>query len=225
VSSPPVVKTALATSKQLSTLPQGQHKRTTDSPMYVTDLTMISSTVTITSGSTSTTVLPSLANTVTTRSNLPTYATACGGAATRYASACSCAGVTKTTSTAPIPTATAISPAVDQGCGTGTNYFDGTNARYCSNGSCYCRLRTSGPTTCSTTFGCGGRIICTSDSDCTDGDVCVLGTLCSPDGSTAICAPASAFLACANAASSARLFRKAATPLIGWSDPIGPAFD
>jgi hypothetical protein len=42
---------------------------------------------------------------------IPTYASACSGSV-RYSSACSCIGITGTTSTAPTPIATATAPAV-----------------------------------------------------------------------------------------------------------------
>jgi hypothetical protein len=71
-------------------------------------------TTTITSGSTSTTILPETTEIVVAPSVLPAYAktacTASGIASARFASACSCAGVTETTSTAPVPTATVVVP-------------------------------------------------------------------------------------------------------------------
>jgi len=95
-------------------LPQSSSRVNTDcSSFQLATFYPAATTVTVTADVQSTTIILPDANSITVvPSNLPAYAIAgcTGQAAARFASACSCAGVTETTSTAPVQTATVIVP-------------------------------------------------------------------------------------------------------------------
>lgn len=172
------------------------------------------STITITSGSTSTTISPSLTATTVTPSSFPAYvSTACsngGNPSSRFASACSCAGVTKTTTTVAIPTVTIVVPTPsnpNRGC---NNPYSGSKntVTTCSglsvNGqTCYCHPDIDGSGYCGLGSFCGAT--CTKDADCPADSICSSDSYCPGN----VCLDASAFVACRSSNNPSRLFRKA----------------
>jgi len=138
-------------------------------------------------------------------SAVPTYASACSGSA-RYSSACSCAGVTRTTITASTPlTTTTSSPTT-----TSTILYQpcaDTNSYSCSTDACYCFPAARGGGICLDPDGTCTNA-CKSDADCVyngQGSFCVTGNNCN-DGSTCSDPPEAA--GCVNGASVKRLFRR-----------------
>lgn len=155
-------------------------------------------TTTIASGSTSTTILPETTGTTVAPFSLPAYAkTACtpsGSASARFASACSCAGVTKTTTTARVPVATVIVPTGGDvpSCDNPLRYdtYDGSSnvCMRSSSDTCEynCYQRISGGNVCVQADPPCGRN-CNSDTECDSGDVCITNTFCRRSN----CVPAS----------------------------------
>ncbi|CAD0114593.1 unnamed protein product [Aureobasidium uvarum] len=155
------------------------------SSFQLTTVYPAATTITTTSGSVFTTIVPDTAGLTIAPSYLPSYANAActpsGIASARFASACSCAGVSAATTTAATPTATVVVPVFT--CNNPLNANTGANigTNTCSRGASdactyYCDQDISGGGVCVQNAGCGPS--CSSDSDCGSGNVCVTNTFC-----------------------------------------------
>jgi len=140
---------------------------------------------------------------------VPTYASACSGTV-RYASACSCWGITAHTTFAPTPTSTvtATVTAVPTACsnpGSCGTFFIISDPSCGDFGVCTCAEDSDGSAKCVQDASCGNQA-CTSDSDCSAGPqgqagVCWTNNCCGSN----ICTFASTI--CANPQARSRLFR------------------
>lgn len=168
-------------------------------------------TITITSGSTGTTIIPETAGLTIAPSILPGYAKAActptGVASARFASACSCAGVSASTSTATQATATVVVPTGSRACQDPVSlerYVIGDaskcNANANDGGSCLCFQTSSGVNTCTPNFYCSGKATCSTVADCQTGEVCIVDSFCGVGKCTGL-------NGCVNNVSPARLFR------------------
>lgn len=181
-------------------------------------------TVTTSSGSTSATITPSLSGTTVFPTNVPPYvASACSSGnaiSSRFASACSCAGATKVTSTAATPTVTIVVPKPSMPgtqCPTGLSGSQGTLYRCDQNAqdgqTCYCFQNVDGNNYCGESSGCGNA--CVTNADCGAGNYCAADTYCGYNA----CIPGNYYQACVNGGSPARLFKKQDGQL--WTIPLG----
>jgi hypothetical protein len=180
-------------------------------------------TITITSGSTGTTIIPETAGLTVAPSVLPGYAKAActptGVASARFASACSCAGVSASTSTATQATATVVVPTGSAPCQDPVSqerYVFGDTSKCNANsndgGSCLCFQTSSGVNACTPNFYCSQQATCSAAADCQTGEVCVVDSFCGVGKCASI-------NGCLNNVAPARIFR-----LRRRSEPASGAF-
>lgn len=117
---------------------------------------------------------------------VPSYASACSGSA-RYASACSCWGITATITTAATPvTTTSVVPTVTPYACPNPGICESYSYISCPDGTCACGSDANGGSVCfSIPPDCTS---CNADADCSGGRICLdtelgcTGTSCTPTG-------------------------------------------
>ncbi|CZR56072.1 uncharacterized protein PAC_05960 [Phialocephala subalpina] len=132
-------------------------------------------------------------------SSVPAYATYCSASA-RYASACSCLGITKTTTTLATPTVTETTTATTTVAPPSFTCSPADSASACG-GTCdgTCFPDVNGVGYCKQSRPCSGLTPCTLDSDCASG-------ICLVNGCGSVCADVEYL--CPNTSSAKFLFTK-----------------
>lgn len=110
---------------------------------------------------------------------VPVYASACSGTA-RYSSACSCWGITATTTTAPTPTIySTVTATVTAGCeGKTCGSYVLHNCPQGYGNVCTCGFDTEGHSFCFADFLCSSATTCSSSTDCQTGYKCLTQSCC-----------------------------------------------